>query len=417
MSGVAQFLLGGALGAALGFLISRRQARKGRDVIRPQSTEDGLASVNPPMGPRSSAAEPVTTRDQAVVDTVGPDLVMVDSAPPPETPSFAQVLEPEPVSEPELSLEPKTVAAPEILVEPEPQVAPTPEQSFEAGASIWEEPTEETTYPAIEVDEVSGMGTPVARTPPEEERAELDETVEPYVGQAVEPDIGVESEVVVTPELLEEPLPGAGWQPSVALAGEEEAFEEILPLVPEEPEPYVAPEATFTSEVESPVSPVSVDDLKARIEATRRRIRQELEQPFVGGGETPPAENEGEGGLQQVIGGALIEEPLVPEESLAAAEAFLATSAERSFPPAAAASDEMFPTSSVELGVDYDSMRSRIEATRSRLKAKAFDAMMAGESALLGRGAPDTIPERSVADVDREIDQTIETTLREEELS
>ena len=38
-----------------------------------------------------------------------------------------------------------------------------------------------------------------------------------------------------------------------------------------------------------------------------------------------------------------------------------------------------------ETASDYDAMRARIELTRSRLKAKAFDAMMAGESALLGR--------------------------------
>ena len=39
----------------------------------------------------------------------------------------------------------------------------------------------------------------------------------------------------------------------------------------------------------------------------------------------------------------------------------------------------------LEEPVDYDSMKNRIESTRSRLKAKAFDAMMTGESALLGR--------------------------------
>jgi hypothetical protein len=68
------------------------------------------------------------------------------------------------------------------------------------------------------------------------------------------------------------------------------------------------------------------------------------------------------------------------------------------------------------LGVDYDAMRSRIEATRSRLKAKAFDAMMTGESALLGRDAVEASTERPpAADVDKEIAQTIETTLREEQ--
>ena len=61
-------------------------------------------------------------------------------------------------------------------------------------------------------------------------------------------------------------------------------------------------------------------------------------------------------------------------------------------------------------------MRSRIEETRSRLKAKAFDAMMTGESALLGRdpeGAEVNLPVAS--EVDGDIVQTIDETLREEE--
>jgi hypothetical protein len=66
--------------------------------------------------------------------------------------------------------------------------------------------------------------------------------------------------------------------------------------------------------------------------------------------------------------------------------------------------------------VDYDSMKDRIETTRSRLKAKAFDAMMTGESALLGRDIAGTgRAHAKMAGVDSDIDQTIETSLREEE--
>jgi len=61
-------------------------------------------------------------------------------------------------------------------------------------------------------------------------------------------------------------------------------------------------------------------------------------------------------------------------------------------------------------------MRTRIEETRGRLKAKAFDAMMTGESALLGRESPEKAAERpGPAVLDHDVDQTIETTLREEE--
>jgi len=55
---------------------------------------------------------------------------------------------------------------------------------------------------------------------------------------------------------------------------------------------------------------------------------------------------------------------------------------------------EARPQPDMELGVDYNAMRARIEQTRGRLKAKAFDAMMTGESALLGRESPEKAAER-----------------------
>ena len=63
--------------------------------------------------------------------------------------------------------------------------------------------------------------------------------------------------------------------------------------------------------------------------------------------------------------------------------------------------------------VDYDAMRSRIELTRSRLKAKAFDAMMSGESALLGRDPQGAKRPNIVPAVDSEVNDTIENSLKE----
>jgi hypothetical protein len=146
-----------------------------------------------------------------------------------------------------------------------------------------------------------------------------------------------------------------------------------------------------------------IDDLKARIEETRRRIRRELEQPFV------PAEEPVAAGADwttspavPVIGEAVLSEGMPPE----VAEAFIPD-----------LELDAGVASAVAEPVDYDSMRSRIEVTRSRLKAKAFDAMMMGESALLGRDLEDTgrKKRRAVTSVDSEVDETIETNLREEE--
>jgi len=146
-----------------------------------------------------------------------------------------------------------------------------------------------------------------------------------------------------------------------------------------------------------------VDDLKARIEETRRRIRQELEQPFVSTSQPGPVDDD------WTIAPAM---PMVDQEATVA-EPALAEVAESLAPVAEGGID-------VEMGseepVDYDSMKSRIEMTRSRLKAKAFDAMMTGESALLGRDTEDAGKRpKIVPAVDSEVNESIESSLREQE--
>lgn len=65
---------------------------------------------------------------------------------------------------------------------------------------------------------------------------------------------------------------------------------------------------------------------------------------------------------------------------------------------------------------DQAEMRRRIEETRLRLKAKAFDAMMSGESALLSRdtGAR-PVPKPDDAGIDGEVASTIDETLSQED--
>ncbi len=140
------------------------------------------------------------------------------------------------------------------------------------------------------------------------------------------------------------------------------------------------------------------DDLKSRIEETRRRIREELEKPF-----------------------AAVDEPPIPEpfQSVAAPAPVIGEAIRTSIPANGGAPAQ--PAAPAEVseggsGSDFDAMRARIELTRSRLKAKAFDAMMAGESALLGRD--DNLQGgafKPAAPVDSEIEQTVDSTLREED--
>jgi hypothetical protein len=76
---------------------------------------------------------------------------------------------------------------------------------------------------------------------------------------------------------------------------------------------------------------------------------------------------------------------------------------------------ESGPESDSEL-LDFEVMKARIEQTRSRLKAKAFDAMMSGESSLLSREEPGKASERrGPAVLDQELDRKIESGLREQE--
>jgi hypothetical protein len=174
---------------------------------------------------------------------------------------------------------------------------------------------------------------------------------EPKPEAEAAPEQAFELPSVDIPEFLEEPLPEAGEEPFPA----------------------------------APDGPVAADDLRTRIEETRRRIRMELDEPFATPGGAVAAE-------EMLMGS--VAEPVIGEAEVG----------------------ETGRQAASELGVDYDAMRGRIEMTRNRLKAKAFDAMMTGESALLGRdpaNAAGGMP--AFADVDSEISQTIETTLREQD--
>ena len=66
--------------------------------------------------------------------------------------------------------------------------------------------------------------------------------------------------------------------------------------------------------------------------------------------------------------------------------------------------------------IDQAEMRRRIEETRARLKAKAFDAMMSGESALLSRDSGDKpVPKGDEVKLDGELESTIDESLSQEE--
>jgi len=66
--------------------------------------------------------------------------------------------------------------------------------------------------------------------------------------------------------------------------------------------------------------------------------------------------------------------------------------------------------------IDQAEMRRRIEETRARLKAKAFDAMMSGEAALLSRDSGENaVPTGDEVKLDAETDSTIDESLSQED--
>jgi hypothetical protein len=325
-------------------------------------------------------------------------------------------------------------------------------------------------------------------TPPAGTEVALDwrlpEPVEELEG-ALGPEAGAQ-------ETEEPPVAGKGWT-----SLEDEALETVTEpeyeIVEVEPETIV--------EVDAPTA-AGIADLKARIEETRRRIRQELDQPFadkselVAGEEAvvpaaeavevpeePAAETFADAEVADAEVADSGEEPAFFDESVEtfeeSSEIFASTEAavselESTAPPEALETTETLdvperpavseaieaplkaepeiaepgpqePSSaepeaeseavpeapeteeaaveSVDMlsgdGFDHEAMRRRIEETRSRLKAKAFDAMMKGESSLLGRDEEGESDSGSAPDaeahVDNEVAETIDSALSEED--
>ena len=347
MGGLTRFLLGGAVGAILGFLISEKRAGRRRGPVR---TPEPLQEVQR-RGPREEG---------------------------------------EPGVAPGGSMAEPSVAEPVVGIEAEAELASAARRVSE---------TEPVLSPGVE-----GEGEPAPAVGSEGEAGREQEVEsEAETKSRPEPHVESEEEVLLTPEVLEEPLPGTGWEPSGARLAEAEDLEEMLILDPavlfaaSPPEAKPAPPGG-----ESPSQAAELDDLRTRIEETRRRIQRELERPF--------AAPETEESVDQ-------REPMAaPGGKPVTGEALAVPPADEGVTERVAATEGITRAPDERLEMEYEAVRRRIEATRSRLKAKAFDAMMAGESALLRRETQQGLAERPApAALDAEVGQSIDSALREEE--
>ena len=436
MKGLGKILFGGLLGAVFGYFASPTRARRVHDALLGKKALRGVAP-SPRAAAPSLYAPPVPTAafPPPVSVEVEPSPVWVEAEPIMTAPPV--FVEPEPIIEPEIVAVPEPVAEPEIVAVPEPVAEP----------------------------EIAAVPEP-------------ESIAEPEPAAQVEPELLVEpiAEPIAEPEPEPEPIAEAPAEPEPEVA--DETAEPFAPVLDElETEEESPPAAQVEEEIQpAETAVVAPLDLKARIEETRRRIQQELERPFV----TEVAEDQGlpSGGSPWSGAPLAVEEPEAvqeatqdpvevapdwasppPAETTPVAPAWVApdwpaapaedmhaadppvefvepvtesvASSLEPFEPVAEMpalitemigldqASEADPVSEEVSEFDREAMRRRIEATRSRLKAKAFDAMLSGESSLLARdtaGALEGSALKVEVPVDSEVDQTIESTLTEEDL-
>jgi len=282
----------------------------------------------------------------------------------------------------------------------------------------------------------AGTSTAVAEAPVVEAPVVEPPVVEP----ALEEPAIVEEAVVVEPAIVEE-----------VAAAEEAVVEEVV--------------------AEEAVAEATSEDLRPRIEETRAAVETDIAQPFApvaaeeavveevvaeeAVAEEPTAEEavvEEVAAEEAVVEEAVVEEvaaeeavveetvveeapvreaaaglvadmtsgsgaAVAEEEPAEAAEEIEAAVVEE---PVAEAVEE--PVAADEAAtredgtIDQAEMRRRIEETRARLKAKAFDAMMSGESALLSRDSGEKpVPKGDDVKLDGELESTIDESLSQEE--
>lgn len=336
MGGIVRFLLGGALGALLGFFLSERRGRRRDTLSEPAgvgpSPEKAAQAVVVPVSPLTGLVrDPQPIPEQA--PAVGLEVAGTEAAP---------GLDEE---EDDTGIELAKIAAAASLVRP---VGPTEESPTE-----WPVLSDE-----MPVTEVSAAET------------------------------GTE-EFSIDSLLQEDWATVEGWPVAPADAA---LVDEETPAAPDETEPAVqlekepvGPERAFLDE--SRRSLITADELRTRIEESRRRIRLELEQPFLR--ETAPRDDSA---------------PTYPSmkatpASTAPADREALSDGEdlRSRMEAARQVSEEGPRptpSELETSLSYDAMRARIEETRNRLKARAGEVRLRSEIGY-SETEPDSEPARA----------------------
>jgi hypothetical protein len=434
--------------------------------------EEPPAAAEPQPRPAVVQHEPVPEPEPDVVVAPEPEPVVVMVAPEPEPEPEPMVL----VVAPELELEPEPEPEPVVVVDPEPKpepepfvlvVAPEPEQLAEE-PPLAETPPIAATMPVVaaspfddlvaepEVPSAPPPGEPLEHPGLEDLRARIEQTKaavrealeRPFVAEegVTEPaprELTAEESEPVAAVMAAEPEPQP--EPVVAVAPERElapviaAASEREPVVaaaepespPEAPAAPVTPEAALVTQIDSALEPSPAMPPASPAEGAGLWVVPETAadsgvsaQPVAAF--AAPVSEEETADLGPQLRSSLTEVPMGQVPAVPVAE------------PAAPAATEPAPVSSLDKAVaeafsfdetaeepveaqvvDQAEMRRRIEETRTRLKAKAFDAMTGGEAALLARepdaAPPPPVAEEPEAQLDDEVRQAIDRSLTQDD--
>ena len=344
------------------------------------------AEPSPPDEDLRAAIE--ETKTALVTEIQRPFQVVPDAplAPPVLTPVVA--VEPAPAAaEPVVDLQPVVAAEPVS----EPEAAPVELQPIVQSEPFVPGPPPLVRGAGLEAELGGADGAPgTSGAPPEDRASALDAPPEPAAIPTVTSD-EMDAPFAPTPA-AEAPTPAAEAPPAPPY---DVWSAETIPAT-FEPELAKASAAAASTAAAGESLPVVAEP----------PAEPAVEAPVVA---EPPAE--------PAVEAPVVAEPVfdAPPVVVAAAPAEPAVGATDAAPVAAAApaapADEPAPGS-----VDQAEMRRRIEETRARLKAKAFDAMMSGEAALLARDVGDKPVPRAVdVPVDHEIAETLDESLSQDD--
>jgi hypothetical protein len=222
------------------------------------------------------------------------------------------------------------------------------------------------------------------------------------------------------------PAPPAGVEPAATPEPPVAPAAMVAPIPSIDAQATVAT-ATSPEAVDTAANVISADELRLRIEETRRRIREELEEPFVL--DVQPAVAPSPSSLEPTPLPVMREYPdVTPGEEPTGFEAV-----SQAYPVSTGYEDQAMPTadlrsratlavpvlgdtlrptpSELEASISYDAMRARIEETRSRLKAEAGEARTPSTNGVdPGAGVPvteSTEAAESLSDVEARIDRLL----------